>query len=422
MKKRLGNRVISSLKPSNEPYEVVDADLRGFSLRVMPSGTMTYYVRYRLPDGKRQRLKLGNTDALTPAQARDMAKQSLADALRGDDPVAAKRNARAHTVESFVMEVYGPWLLANRKSGAQVSRVLLTAFPALLRRKLQEVTAWDVEKWRRQALRKGLTTATTNRYLAYLKAMFQRAYEWDFLAQYPLTKVKQNREDNSRVRYLDPEEERRLMDTLDAREERIRQERDSANVWRRERGYEEFADLRKVAYVNHLKPMILLSLNTGLRRGELFSLQWQDVRLDVSSPTLTVRAQAAKSGKTRHIPLNRTALSVLKSWREQTMAEGLVFVSHKTGRRFDNCNKAWREVLAEAKIGNFRWHDMRHHFASRLVMAGADLYVVKELLGHSSIQMTERYAHLAPAVKAAAVALLDEDEHEAVVPLAAEHP
>ena len=379
---------------------------------------MTYYVRYRLPYGKRQRLKLGNTDALTPAQARDMGKQALADATRGDDPAAAKREAKAHTLRSFVEEVYAPWLLANKRGGREIARALLKSFPDLLNKKLHEITVWDLEKWRRGLRKDGRSASTTNRYLTYLKAMFNRAVEWDFVTEHPLAKVKQDREDTSRVRYLDPEEERRLMDVLDAREERIRQERDSANVWRRERGYEEFADLRKVAYVNHLKPMILLSLNTGLRRGELFSLQWQDVRLDVSSPTLTVRAQAAKSGKTRHIPLNRTALSVLKSWREQTMAEGLVFVSHKTGRRFDNCNKAWREVLAEAKIGNFRWHDMRHHFASRLVMAGADLYVVKELLGHSSIQMTERYAHLAPAVKAAAVALLDEGEQRGFSPSA----
>ena len=97
---------------------------------------------------------------------------------------------------------------------------------------------------------------------------------------------------------------------------------------------------------------------------------------------------------------------MLTGWRTQSAsAEGLVFPS-ATGERLDNVTKAWTSVLGAAGITSFRWHDMRHHFASKLVMLGVDLNTVRELLGHSTYAMTLRYTHLAPQHAAAAVARL----------------
>jgi integrase len=156
--------------------------------------------------------------------------------------------------------------------------------------------------------------------------------------------------------------------------------------------------------VDHLKPMVLLSLNTGLRRGELFDLAWRNI--DFKTRVLTVVGTSAKSGRTRHIPLNDESHETLRGWKAQADAtDGLVFPS-ESGEPFDNVNKSWAGVLREAKITNFRWHDMRHHFASRLAMAGVDLNTIRELLGHSELTMTLRYAHLAPEHKAEAVARL----------------
>lgn len=191
------------------------------------------------------------------------------------------------------------------------------------------------------------------------------------------------------------------MMALDAREERIRAERDSANTWRRERDYPEFPDLRSMPFADYLKPLVLLSLHTGLRRGEAFSLTWADVELDRAN--LTIQGKTSKSGKTRHVPLNTFILGTLRDWRKQCNGSALVFPSPTTGKRLDNVNTAWESVLKEAKIDSFRWHDMRHHFASRLVMAGVDINTVRDLLGHGSITMTLRYAHLAPENRAAAV-------------------
>tara|TARA_R110002072_G_scaffold262601_1_gene421404 strand:+ start:18477 stop:18938 length:462 start_codon:yes stop_codon:yes gene_type:complete len=115
----------------------------------------------------------------------------------------------------------------------------------------------------------------------------------------------------------------------------------------------------------------------------------------------------AKSGKTRYIPMNNECFDTSKKWHEQSQLDiELVFPS-KNNKPFDNVKSSWTKLLELAGIKNFRWHDMRHHFASRLVMAGVDLNTVRELLGHSEISMTLRYAHFAPEHTAGAVAKLN---------------
>ena len=158
--------------------------------------------------------------------------------------------------------------------------------------------------------------------------------------------------------------------------------------WRRARGYKLLPDLKEVAYVDHLKPMVILSLNTGMRRGEVFSLRWKDI--DIKRKIATVRGEEAKSSVTRHIPLNELALAALKNWQKQT--EGEVVFPGKKKEQFNHTKRSWQSLLKLAAIDHFRWHDMRHHFASQLVMAGVDLNTVRELLGHSDIKMTLRYA------------------------------
>jgi integrase len=115
-----------------------------------------------------------------------------------------------------------------------------------------------------------------------------------------------------------------------------------------------------------------------------------------------VEGSTAKTGRTRHIPLNAEALDVLTAWRHQTTGHDLVFPG-KNGARLNNVKKAWAGVLREAQIANFRWHDLRHDFASKLVMAGVALNTMRELLGHTNLNTTLRYAHLAPDHKAEAV-------------------
>ena len=379
-----------------------DSDLKGFILRVQPSGQLTYYCCYRLRDGRCNRVKIGRHGHVTPIQARDHAKRILADVVKGIDPAAAKKAPKVDDFLVYIEDKYRPWAEANRKTGHATVARLKACFPELLNRKLSDITPWVVEKWRFTRLKDGIKPATANRDLSALKAALSKAVDWGLVEVHPLVRVKPSKVDTAqKVRFLDSQEEHRLRRMLDSRQEHIRRRRDSANKWRRCRGYQEFSVLREVCFVDWLKPMVLLSMNTGLRRGELFCLKWEDV--DLTRRLLTVSGHIAKSGKTRHIPLNTDAWEVLSGWKEQHKSNDELIFPSKDGKPFNNIKKAWARLLHDAHIRNFRWHDLRHHFASKLVMAGVDINTVRELLGHGDIKMTLRYAHLAPEHKAAAV-------------------
>ena len=141
-----------------------------------------------------------------------------------------------------------------------------------------------------------------------------------------------------------------------------------------------------------------------MRQGEVFKLKWSNVHFDINQ--ITIEGSNAKSGKTRHIPLNKDAVSILHDWRKQCPERAKLVFTNEYGKQFDNIRKSWKNLLIAAQINNFRWHDLRHHFASKLAMKGADLKVIRELLGHSSYEMTLRYAHLSAGHKAEAVELL----------------
>jgi len=398
---RITNAYIAGLKKKDVAYEVYDSTLSGFMVRVQPTGRKTFYVRYRLKNGKQTRKNLGRDGVCTPAQAREQAQKTLRAVAEGVDPTGINSNGETQTLLTFLDQTYLRHMQSTYRSGqSQVERIK-TGFEPLLDRPLAKISPFDVDKTRIARSRKGISNATLNRDLSALKAALQRAVDWGVLDANPLSAVKRRKEDRSLTpRYLEDDEKERLFAALAAREERIRTERDSANRWRRDRGYKEFPDLREYEYADHLLPMVTVSLNTGLRRGELFSLNWADV--DLKRKRITVRGHKAKSGTTRHLPLNSDVYQCLQNWRQQDIGNGLVFPG-KDGGPFDNVNKSWRGILKDALIEGFRWHDMRHDFASRLVMAGVDLGSVRELLGHSDFKLTLRYAHLAPEHKAEAV-------------------
>jgi len=163
-------------------------------------------------------------------------------------------------------------------------------------------------------------------------------------------------------------------------------------------------DISHLSYGDRMTPLVTLSLKTGMRRGELFDLEWNNI--DFEQNVITVIGETAKSKKTRHIPLSPIALATLNSWKQQTsQPSGRIFPADNGGR-LDNVNTAWSNILKAAGIKGFRWHDMRHDFASTLVMKGVPLNTVRELCGHSDLNTTLRYAHLAPDHKSDAIALL----------------
>jgi integrase len=417
-KAKLTKSYIDGIEPEKGIFRVWDTEVSGYHLRVSPSGAKSFVLRYHF-NGKNLDYTIARYGDITPTEARQRAiklkGQARAD---GVDLLAARKASKAaereeyrrkkqdelKTLGSFYDKRYKSWAEANIKTADEVNRLIQKDFKFLRQRKLSDINPWVVSSWSRKSKESGLSNSTINRRVTVLKSILSKAVEWGVIEVSPLAGMKREAVDtHSIVRFLDADEERRLREALDARQQKQREERFRYNQWLRERGRPAFPRLEGM-FTDYLKPMVLLALNTGLRRGELFRLTWESVNLPKA--LMTVTGESSKSGKTRHIPLNSEALRTLKGWRELTGGNGLVFPSPKTGKRLDNINKSWSALVKSAEITNFRFHDLRHHFASQLVMSGVDLNTVRELLGHRSIETTLRYAHLAPEHKAAAVEVL----------------
>jgi integrase len=297
------------------------------------------------------------------------------------------------TFGTFIREKYTPWVLEHRRAGQKTLEIIERGFSAFYKKYPEEITVDDLEQWRtKRRADRGNKAATLNRQITALKAALNWGVKRGVFKEHLLGRLERLSEDDSdtKIRYLLPEEKTRLIVALDAREARIKAASDSSL---------EFAD--------YLKPMVIVALNTGIRRGSLFNLLWSDI--DFHERILTVRAAVAKTGREVQIPMNDLLTKTLAAWKEQTCTgEGaLVFPSPMSGEVFQTARRSWENVLKAADIKNFRWHDMRHDFASQLVMKGVDLNTVRELMGHTDMKMTLRYAHLAPKVKRAAVELLE---------------
>lgn len=398
MRQSITNTLLKTIQPQGKPFEIRDTQVKGFLLRVQPSGVKTYYAEY----ARGKRIKLGCASLLTPTQAREEAQKVIVETLKGNDPQSEKRKAKAHTFESFLYSDYKTWAETNIKTHKATLARLSSSYQQLLPLKLAAITPLHVERIRSSRKKEGVKNSTINRELNDLKACLNKAAEWGHIVNNPSASVKRFKEDNNpKVRFLDKEEEARLRKALNNRECRNRTKRDNYNEWLSERGRQIIASFSGFVFTDHLPVMVLLAMNTGLRLGELFGLTWDNV--DLTRSQLTVVGGGAKSGKTRHIPLNTEALSVLTRWKQSNKALNSLVFPNCEGKRFNNITKSWNALLKDAAIQDFRFHDLRHHFASKLVMSGTDLNTVRELLGHSDYAMTLRYAHLAPEHKQEAV-------------------
>jgi len=413
MKAKLTARALKSIEPTAKAFEVVDTELKGFLLRVQPTGRMTFYYSYRSDAGTRKRIKIGVLGSeLTLQQARDTATQHAANVVAGNDIQASKQktkqaavDAKSKTLETFLLEHYQPWALTNLKSGQSTINQIQYSFPALLKQPMSHITVRYIESWRTERTKSGRKPSTINRCVSALRAVLTKATDWEVIDEHPLRKLKALHVDSApKVRYLSEAEEARLLEALEQRDKELKDARARGNDHRRKRGYELLPDINHLSYGDRMTPLVTLSLKTGMRRGELFDLEWNNI--DFGQNVITVTGETAKSKKTRHIPLSPIALAAINSWKQQRPnPTGRIFPADNGGR-LDNVNTAWANILKAAKIDGFRWHDMRHDFASTLVMKGVPLNTVRELCGHSDLNTTLRYAHLAPDHKSDAIALL----------------
>lgn len=419
MKAEITNQLLKEIQSQSKPYDIRDQRLKGFMVRVNTSGKLVYLCEFQ----RGKRITIGKVGVITLAAAREEARKIIADAVHGIDPRKARKlestelNAEL-TLKKFIEQKYKPWAEAHATTGAAtIARIVSNFFDDFGNKPLAAITQLQIEEWRTKRLKK-VKRATINRDTNALKAALNRALKWELITINPMAKLESLKtEHDPIIRYLDFKEEGTLRKILKERDAALKAARYRTILHRMKRNLAPLTDLNKHAYADYLHPMIVLSINTGIRRGELFNLTWDDV--DFERATLIAKTSKSKKhhSKARYIPLNSEALEVLKAWRSQsTKQQNYIFVNHETGKPFTTIKKVWKNVKDKSNLKNFRWHDFRHHFASRLVMAGVDLNTVRELLGHSDIQMTLRYAHLAPEHKANAVEkLLNTKNFESII-------
>ncbi len=393
---KLTQTYINSLPIPEKGYWLLDETLPGLRLYVGKNGK-TYYIKYKNSKGKSDSYKIGDERLFTPTQAREVAKRFLAEmAVNGTDIKRQRKTDSKPTIQELI-DTY----TAAGKS--KFTTDMLKDLSPFFLRIAEDLTPLEIETWRaNQKKETGNKDATLNKKIGALKTILNFAVERELIGRNPIAKIKKLKEIDSRTktRYLTEDERARLLAALDKYDDMQRNER------RRTRQHAKGKHLPSMdewAFASYVKPVILLSLNTGIRRHALLSLRWEDI--DLVHGNITLRAETAKSKKEDIIPINTTAKATLEAWKKQRLDESnpLVFPSPQGGGVMHDCNSSFEWLLKEAEIKNFTWHDMRHDFASRLVMAGVDLNIVRELMTHSDIKMTLRYAHLAPKKKKEAV-------------------
>lgn len=270
--------------------------------------------------------------------------------------------AKKHTLSALIERYIEFYVADNRKDRKRISQLRWwqSELGDFL---LTEMTAPRLSEMK-QKLGKGRSPATVNRYLAALSHVFTMAVnEWEWMDDNPMRKVKRPTEPRGRVRYLSEEEKARLLKVV------------------------------KASTVKELYPIVLLAISTGMRQGEILNLKWQDVDFEKGRCIL----HDTKNGDRRSVPLVGQAKSVLREFgKVRNLNSDLVFPGRNPSKPLF-IRKCWLEVVKDAEIDDFRFHDLRHTAASYLAMSGASLAEIAEILGHKTLSMVRRYAHLSEA-------------------------
>jgi integrase len=333
-----------------------------------PKGSNTWWILYYDQYGKRHREKVG------PKGLAIVAYQKRKTEIREGKFLPEKVNERRQAIlfEDMLTSYLTEYSKVNKRSYKTDLALAIRLQREFSSKTLQEITAQDVERLKAK-LKQEVAPATVNLHLALLKHVYTKAMEWGKAEKNPAKPVKFFRANNARVRYLTDEEEARL---------------------------------KRVFPPEHWEKVVV-AIHTGMRRGELFGLQWTSINFQTGVLTIP----RSKHGEARHIPMNDRVVEILRSLPSR-MKSQYIF-SSETGKSPLNANnfinRVWNPALKQAGLSDLHWHDLRHTFASRLVMAGVDLRTVQELMGHKTITMTLRYAHLSPTHQREAVQRLTQE-------------
>ena len=352
----------ASCNSAYKKIDYFDSATRGFMLEVRASGGKTYYQRYTDERGRERQFKIGPADILTIRQARRKAIQIKAQAILGSDPQKERQERRSvPTLHAFIEDRYLPFVRTYKRSWKTDEIVLrVHVLPNLGRLFLDEITTERIIDIVAKMQDDGYAPGTIARVIVILRFLFNLARKWSVLrtSENPAAGIPVP-PDVERNRFLSPEETSRLVASIEADEN-----------------------------ITAAKAIRLLLL-TGARRNEVTHAKWEHV--DWEKGTLLV--PMAKSGKPRIITLSSSALALLASVKK-LQGNPYIFPSPITGRPSASIYFPWNRIRKRAGLSDVRLHDLRHSFASYLVNAKKDLYVVQKLLGHSHARSTQRYAHL----------------------------
>jgi integrase len=351
----LTKSLIEKLSPSDADYVIWDAELPGFGVRVKPSGVKSYVVQYRNREtGVSRRKTIGQHGPLLSFyRARERARIVLADALKGNDPVANNRAIRnaptikelaAAYLEHHALPKKRPKSVTNDRS--MLDRIVL---PRLGAKKVQAVQSQDIH-----ALHAAMKDSPyqANRLLALMSKMFSLATKWRWRSDNPVKGIERYHEER-RERWLSDHELSRLLGVLSSHPNQR-----AANAVR-------------------------FQLLTGARIGEVLSARWSDI--DFARGVWTKPSHHTKQKRTEHLPLSVPALTLLSAIREQSGSSSeYLFPGNATDKPLRGIKKFWRSVTSQARLVDYRLHDNRHTHASHLVSSGLSLEIVGRLLGHTS--------------------------------------
>jgi integrase len=410
---RIGKRTVDAAKAEDVAYRLWDSELKGFGVKVSPRGVKTYFIWYRVGEGRaaqRREFTLGRHGAMEPETARDEAIKALAAAKSGLDPQAAREKARGELNVSALCDRYLKDGVGTKKDStlrADTARIKAHIKPLLGNRPISSVTTNDVSRFMRDvaagktaatikpskaALRaKGMKGAelenaerrrltdpaarggngTATRTVGLLGAIFAFAVREGMRPDNPVRGIERFRDKQSQ-RFLSPAELARLTQAMTAAE---------------------------VAGVNRsgLAVIRLLTL-TGARKSEIEGLRWSEVDIDRAC----LKLADSKTGA-RIVPVGAAALQALN---DLPRVKDTAFVFPAEGdlkKHYVGTPKVWLKVREAAKLDDVRLHDLRHTFASFGAAGGLSLPLIAAILGHKDVKTTQQYAHLADSpVKAAA--------------------
>jgi len=338
-------------------------------LRVNPTGTKAWYVQL----DRNHKRKIADAGLLTAAVSRYRAKDILVQqAISTGKPLG---KAGQQTLGEFLRGRYAKFRARQSKYGERDISRLHTALGSLTKERLEHIGTSKLERWKLKRAGK-VSPATVNRELSMLRTTLNQACHWGLLADNPANKVRLRKVQQSRKpRVLKRPERERLNEVLSERNDR-------------------------------LSAMVVLALNTGLRRNELFGLHWKDIIFG-PNPSIIIEKSGMYQNKNRRIPLNEAAVTALTRWQSARHRRAYLVFPGPSGGQLKSVTTAWKRLMTEAQIRKFSLNDCRDDFAVRLVRAGVPLTQVRDLLGHSTIALTERYAIFAPGKLTDAVARLN---------------